>query len=551
MTRGSTTGNRQRTGVILLTALAVVAAACGGSDNATGTPDNVDQASPAVEAGDPIYGGKVVFGLAAESNGWDPTLGQWAPWGLTVARTIFDTLTTFDEEGNVQPHLAESFTPNDDFTEWVVKLRPDVRFHNGEVLDAAALQANWEFFAASPLTGPIFEVRPFSYEILSDLELKVTLPEPWAAFPGAFATQIGVVMAPETLGQDGPTRARQPIGTGPFKLDEWILDDHLTVIRNEDYWQEGLPYLDEIEFRPIIDPTSRSSALKAGDIDMAFFDEPNHWEVFSGDADFTVWQDPQAETPESFVMLNMLDPQLSDPRLREALALATDSTTFVEATTPGRDVATGPFKENSPWYAATDWPAFDLEAASELIDEVEADTGPVKIVLSVGPAVNQNQQAQLIAQMWAEAGVEVEIKATETAQLIIEVATGNFESVMWRQFDSPSPLLEAVWWQEAFANDIGEIALNFAHNRNPDLTAAIIAAQETDDVAEQKGYFTTVQEELASDMPYIWISHIDPAIVAGTSVAGMFNYRVPDSDAKVMSFMNSSNALTQIWVKPE
>jgi peptide/nickel transport system substrate-binding protein len=525
--------------------LAVVAVGCGGGGQGDG-----DQAGPTAPVGDPVDGGKLVYGLAAETNGWDPSLGQWAPWGLTVARTFFDTLSTFDEQGEVQPHLAESFTANGDFTEWVVKLRPDVTFHNGEELNAAAVQANWEFLAASPLTGPIYEAVPRTYEIVSDLELKVIFEQPWASFPETLATQIGVVMAPESLTQDPPTRARNPIGTGPFYLDDWVLDDHLTVIRNDDYWQEGLPYLDEIEFRPIVDPTSRGSALIAGDIDMAFFDEPNQIKVFEGRDDFVLWQDPQAETPESFIMLNTLDPQLSDPRLRQALAMATDATTMVNALTPGREVAFGPFKESSPWYAPSDYPTFDLDGSRELIDEIEAETGPIKIVLSVGPAVNLNQQAQLIAQMWDEAGVDVDIKATEATQLIIEVATGKFEAVGWRQFDSPSPLLEAPWWQEVFAADVGDIALNFARNRNPELSDALVDAQSTDVVVERRESIATVQEQLGADIPYIWLSHVDPTLITAPNVSNVFGYTVPGTDLRTMSFMNSANALTQIWINP-
>ncbi|MGI9576895.1 MAG: ABC transporter substrate-binding protein, partial [Microthrixaceae bacterium] len=141
-----------KVGIAVGLALVLVVTACGGTgDTADTGGTDVDDTSdlPVQEVdGDPVYGGKLVYALSTETDGWDPGAGQWAPWSLKVAKSIFDTLTIFDEEGNLHPHLAESFTPNDDWTEWAVALRPDVTFHNGEALNAEALKGTWEYFKA-------------------------------------------------------------------------------------------------------------------------------------------------------------------------------------------------------------------------------------------------------------------------------------------------------------------------------------------------------------------------------------------------------------------
>jgi peptide/nickel transport system substrate-binding protein len=257
--------NHRWRSIAALLVLGLVAGACGGGDDDTsgdGGPGASavtlpEDAMPPVNTDTPQPGGTLVYGLAGETIGWDPSTSQWGPWGMTEARTFFDTLTIFDENGEIQPYLAESFTPNDDYSSWVVKLRPGVTFHNGEELTAQVLKDNWDFFTASPLVGAIFE-RIESTTVLNDLELRADMVGQWVNFPKAFTTQIGVVMAPESLAADGPERANNPIGTGPFVFDEWIQDRYLRVVKNDDYWQEGLPYLDEIEFQPIPDPTSRA-----------------------------------------------------------------------------------------------------------------------------------------------------------------------------------------------------------------------------------------------------------------------------------------------------
>lgn len=533
----------------LIAAGAVIASGCGSGDS-TADPEAETVRPVQEEVGDPVDGGSLVYGLPAESNGWDPAGGNWAPWGMIVARTFFDTLTVFDENGDVQPHLAESLTPNEDYSEWVVKLRPDITFHNGEALNAEVLKANWEFLTSSPLTGAIFQVLPGEFEVISELELKATYPEPYATFPAAWATQLGVVMAPESLAQDGPTRARNPIGTGPFMMDEWVIDNHLTVVKNDNYWQEGLPHLNEIEFRPIVDQTSRSSALEAGDVDLAFFDNPSQFLDFQDDEDFVIWRDPKAETAESFMMFNTQTAPFDNPDLRRALAMATDARTFTEVMTPGREVASGPYEEDSRWFSQTSYPGYDPEAAKALIAEIEAETGaPVQVNITSSPSVTTAEQSQLIAQMWDEVGVDVQVQTAETATLIIDIATGNYQAVLWRQFDSASPTQETVWWSSDYVNDPGQISLNFARNANDATTAALIEARKTPEFDERYDHFAEVQEQLALDIPYVWLNHIETAVVAEAGVIGVLDYLVPGTEDRAMSFQNSAHFLPQVWIQ--
>jgi peptide/nickel transport system substrate-binding protein len=376
----------------------------------------------------------------------------------------------------------------------------------------------------------------------------------WVNFPEAWTTQIGVVQATESLEADNATRAQNPIGTGPFVFEEWVPDQFLRVSANEDYWQEGLPYLDEIEFRPIPDPTSRGASLRSGDIDVAQLEEIQELAQFVDDESFTVWKDERAETAESFVMLNTLQPPFDDLRVRQALAHATDKAVINQVINNGeRELANGPYRPGSPWYTEVDYPQFDLAAAQALIDEYEAEEGPISFTMEVGATGTLGAQtAQAIQEQWSQLGIEVELGSTEVASLIANVVTGNYTAVVWRQFDSPTPLQETVWWHEEGAPDVGQIGLNFARNRDDELSAALDASRtvETDD--EEKAQFDIAQQRLAADVPYIWITHIEPAIVAETGVANVLHATVPDADgARMMSFHNSAHALHQVWLVPD
>lgn len=549
---------RQRPGkrwtglVAACVAVALIAGACGGGSSATDEDagsSEVDDTSdlPVQEVeGDPVYGGDLVYALSTETDGWDPGAGQWAPWSLKVARSIFDTLTIFDEGGNLHPHLAESFTPSEDFTEWTVKMRPGVQFHNGQPMDAAALMGTWQYFQASPLTGRIFESM-IGMEVISDLDLRVTLSEPWVNMPAAFTTQIGVVLAPESLAADPATRKNHPIGTGPFVFEEWIPDQKLVVTRNDNYWQPELPYLDSVEFRIITDKDARESSVKTGDVDMGAFDAPSEFDE-KDVAGITVWKDTTTETPEQFIMLNTMKPPTDDVRVRTALALATNKDTVNRAVFDGlREVANGPYRPSSPWYAETDYPQYDPEAAKVLVDEYEAENGPINFKIWQSQA-NIPETTVILKEQWAAVGIDVQIDQSETASQIANVVLGNYDTLAWRQFDSPHPMQESVWWRQEEAPPLGQFGLNFARNVNPTLSAALDDARVAETFDEEYELYSIVQEELAADIPYIWLTHIEPEVAARDDVIDVLNYTIPGTDLRATSFMNSAHQMSQIWL---
>jgi ABC-type transport system substrate-binding protein len=539
--------------VALLVTLALVAAACGG-----GGDDSADEGdennTTTTDAGPPQMGGKIVYALSAETDGWDPSTSRWSPSGLVVANAIFDTLTRFNEDGEIEPYLAESLTPNDDYTEWTIKLRPDVTFHNDEPLNAAAVIKNIEFHVNSPLTGAIFDQIESAEPVEGDdLSLIVHTKEPFWNLPVALSTQIGVVAAPAML--DSEDRARNPVGTGPFMFEEWTPDASLTVVRNPNYWQTDedgnqLPYLDEIEFQPIIDPTTRASALQAGNVDVAQMNEPVALTSFEGeDSGFQIFTDPDSEQDEVFAMLNTSQPPFDSEVARQALAYATNREVVSETIGDGIwEPAEGPFRETSSWYTDVEYPDYDAAKAAELVQQYEEETGePLSFTIQTSPSSFALEIAQFLGQMWGESGIQVEIESLETSQLIAGVITGNYESALWYQFGSAHPLLESVWWHCDFVSDAGEIGLNFARNCNEELTQALDDARVDDDPANQKGYYDIVQEQLAADLPYIWLMHSDVAIVARDGVVSVFDYALP-SGSKGLPINNGAHPLQQVWL---
>ena len=237
----------------VLFAFALVAAACGGDDDETDGEEGTEVTDGGAEEGSdgegsddagadegdgggteevivddpdetPVAGGTLRYGLEADVDGINPTASALSAPGLMMANAVFDTLATYDENGAAVPHLAESFTPNEDASVWTIKLREGITFHDGTPLNIDAVIKNFEIQRADPLVG--LAVKPFYPEEnavvkVDDLTADFNLLEPNWYWPGALTGQLGYVSSPAWLDAavEDPTLDQQPVGTGPFVFE--------------------------------------------------------------------------------------------------------------------------------------------------------------------------------------------------------------------------------------------------------------------------------------------------------------------------------------------
>jgi peptide/nickel transport system substrate-binding protein len=219
----------------LLAVLAVVgllAAGCGGggddSEAADDTPSGA--ASDVSEQGDPVAGGSITVGLEAETNSWLPGTANFGNPGIAVALAIFDPLFRRDENGVIRPYLAESIESNTDLTEWTVRLRPDVLFHDGTPFDAAALKTVFDTYIKVPgsnLAAMVADVA--SLDVVDSLAVVYRLSEPNAAFDSVLAGAVGWPFSPTAAAEAGADAGSHPVGTGPFVFGVWQRDNRLVV----------------------------------------------------------------------------------------------------------------------------------------------------------------------------------------------------------------------------------------------------------------------------------------------------------------------------------
>lgn len=522
-------------------AIALLAGACGSkkSDDGSGTTPTTGANSNITLAatGDPTPGGTLTFGLEAESDGFNPTVNRWAISGTEVGLAIFDPLVAFDSSGHWQPYLAQSLTPNADYTVWTITVRPDIKFQDGTPLTGAAIATMFNAHLASALTKPALGPVE-SAKATGELTADITMKSPWVTFPDSLTSQIGMVPAPsmfDSTGAGTDASQRAPVGTGPFVFKSWEPDKSFVATKNAGYWRKDqngnqLPYLDQIEFRPIPDSDTRSSAVRTGDINemhTSDFDQIVKLRQEAKDGNVQIVED-QGESEEDMLIINTEDPALSDVRVRKAMALATDKEVFNTTINAGiGEIANGVFKPDSKWYSPNDYPQFDKAAAAQLVQEYTAEKGsPPTFTLGTTPTPINQLAVQLLQQMYNDVGMKVDVKTTEQASFIADAVTGKYQVNLWRQFGAVDPDADALWWYSANAS--GGLTLNIARNKDAAIDAGLDQGRtSTDDAVRKEGY-AALQKGFATDIPYIWLDHALWAIVAANNVRGITNGPLPD-----------------------
>jgi len=551
-------GNRPvRSGLLLaavLVTVSLMSAACGGSSSSTSSTDNSVAASTAKgtnitvpDPGSPQSGGTLRVGLNAETGGWSPSQSQWAGSAYMVGAAIFDFLAEYDSNGKAQPYLAESITPNATFTEWSVKMRPNVTFQNGEKCDAAALQLNFDSQQKSLLTGPVFAVVS-NVAIVDDLTVKLTMKQPWSTFIDQMTTQPGAIAAPAMINApDGGVRS--PIGTGPFSFVSWIPDNKLETKKNPNYWRSGYPLLDAVEFQVVPDLSSRASALQSGTVDMLEMGDVTQIKKLLdlGEAGkIQIYTNQGIQQSETFTALNMAAPPFDDPLARQILAYGLDRDTLSSTIYQGLfPPALGPFSEDEPGYTKTAMPTYDQAKARELEKQYEQKYGkPLEFTYLITPqpeivAIGEVGQASL-----AEIGVKMTLKPEDQATLVSDVILGNYQGTGFILFGSTKLDVNYVFISANTVKPVGQLSLNFTRNSDPILEQALQDARKTDDPTEQAAQYKIVQDQMAKDLNFIFLVRNLDVVAYSNQTHGLVGQTLPDGSPMQNSVLPT---LDQAW----
>ncbi|WP_417581685.1 ABC transporter substrate-binding protein [Pelagibacterium sp.] len=366
----------------------------------------------------------IVVGLVLEPPHMDPTSNAAAAIDEVVYANLFEGLTRFGSDGAIEPALAASWDVSDDGLVYTFHLSEGVRFHDGSEFSADDV-----VFSLDRARGDnSVNAQKFLFadiatvEAADDATVVVTLGQPNGNFPFNMAWGDAVIVAPESA----DTNVTEPVGTGPFRFEDWRQGDSVVLVRNDDYWGEPAQ-LERATFRFISDPTAAFAAMMAEDVDtFPVFPAPETLAQLDADPRFEVVVG--TTEGETILAMNNGREPLNDVRIREAIAHAIDRQAVIDGAMFGYGTPIGThFAPHHPAYLdLTSLSQYDPERSREIL--AEAGVSDVQLSLALPPPVYARRGGEIIAAQLREVGIATEIVNVEWAQWLEQVfGNGDFD----------------------------------------------------------------------------------------------------------------------------
>ncbi|HEX2981608.1 MAG TPA: ABC transporter substrate-binding protein, partial [Anaerolineaceae bacterium] len=456
-------------------------------------------AAPTEAPAGPKAGGTLVFARASEAQGLDPHL-QTAFSSFVVLEFIFESLFAYGDNMELEPRLAESYEWSDDGLTLTVKLRPNVKFHNGDDMTAEDVKFSYERIlneetgaAARSYFTSITEIN-----VIDPLTVEFKLDKADATILSAM---VNADILDKKLIEGGADPATEVVGTGPFMLEEWQPDKVLMLAKNPNYWMPGLPLLDKIEMRVIPDEAAILAAMRAGEVDFAQFNDPTialTAEQSGGDVQLL----RQPALAYHVLQLNPARDIFKDERVRNAISCALDRQQVIDSAALGEGKVTPPI--TNPFFAAPldelNCYKPDLEKAKQLL----ADAGVSDLSFTIMAASDEPPtavaEAQSIQAQLAEIGVTVEIEVLELGVYVQRWLDADFDATVALNGGGAEPALEmGRYWEH------GGTFTDVSNWQTDEIDALLKEARVETDQNKRKELYLEVQKQLAAASPWVWM----------------------------------------------
>lgn len=425
-------------------------------------------------------GGTLTVGVETDARGFDAVKGGVLGISAgTVSLAVHDTLLKYNENTKqFEPNLATSWEQSADSKSWTVKLRTDVKFHDGtaftskdvadhfnRILDPANKSRSRSFITA--ITGVV---------ALDDHTVRFDLAHPWLPLLGNLASPSMIGLIPSSANVAADKQNREPVGTGPFVFSSWAGGDRITIKKNPNYWNKGAAHLDEIVFRILPDTQARFASLRSGEIDLIWTDR--------GSSILEAQKDPKLTTVvrdskgAAITFINASKPPLDDVRVRQALSHAWNQTAILKVTWKDtRPFAEHPLGTDSKCDAG--YRHYDPAKAKALL----ADYGkPVKIDMIHTTTPRGREFGEIYQQLLKQVGIELELVPVDQNTLVKKVFTNDYMISGWRIGDADDV------GPQTFALSYSKSSYNLSRLKSPEMDKAAFAMRTAADPETREKY---------------------------------------------------------------
>ena len=467
--------------LVITLVIAVVIAACGPTGTAPAPPSQSEA---------PQKGGALVIGMGSEPASFDPPNYKLTT-DLIVTRLVFDGLVSFDNSLKLVPALATKWSQSAPTT-WRFELRSGVKFSDGTPFAARDVKASLERGAKKP-RGDAFIGFIKGVDVINESTVDVQLKAPFGPFLQHMATPVAAITSADHLAKSSDdVLALNPIGTGPFKLSEYVPKQRSVLVRNDAYWGQAV-YLDKVTFQLIPDEAARYAALKSGQLDVVESPPPHEAVAIAKSTDLQLVKSPA--TRDVRLGFNLTDKTLSNVKLRQAITLAVDSKSLVDFVVEGL----ARFADNgwAPPEILKAEPAltmpFDKVKAKQVLAEAGYPNGlSLEIATSQGRYLRDKEMAEAIQQQLKEIGITANIKVIEFAAYLDYLSSKKTSQLFilgWGNSTGDPAVASRQNWAS-------KSAFNYAGYNDPEMDRILDEAEQTTDQAKRQQLYQQMQKKL-------------------------------------------------------
>ncbi len=463
------------------------------------------------------------IGLAEDPDNLDPTTaGSYV--GRVVLAAMCDKLFDIDANLNIVPQLALSHATSEDGKTVTIKLRPGVKFHDGEPFDAAASKFTLDRHMTMQGSFRRAELAQIDkVEVDDPLTIRLLLKAPFSPLIAQLTDRSGMMVSPKAVREAGDKFVAKPICAGPFRFVERVAQEKIVLDRFPDYWDKDRIHIDRVTYFSIPDSTVRLANLRSGALDIMERLLATDIPTVRGDNRLKLATRPSLAYTGLTINLANTD-QAKNPlgqhaKVRQALELTIDREALNQV------VFNGEFTPGNQWSSPTNpyyiqkfpIPKRNIEKAKALIKEAGIAT-PITLDLMVPNQPDVKQVSEVIQAMAAEAGFELKIRLTEFATSLSEGTKGNFQVYLIGWSGRVDPDQNVI-------NHLGcNTPFNWGKYCNEKTQAALNEARTVSDPAKRKVAYEAALTQIEADRPLIYLYH--QALIFAHS-AKLEGYRQP------------------------
>ena len=445
----------------------------------------------------------------AEWTGLDPHVASTVS-SFHVLANVVESLTTNNDNLELTPLLATDWSQSDDGLTWTFNLREGVNFTNGEEMTSEHVVFSMNrILDPDTGSGRVAAVGGAGtvWEAMGDYSVIVTTPEPNAILPILLSSRATAVVHPDSVDENGVIVV--PIGTGPFTVEDLDGTISMTLARNEDYWQEGLPLLDAVEITVIQEDAAREAALLGGEVDFVTSIAPQAVQALQENPDVNVLVSPALAY--KYIGLNLMREPFDDVRVRQAIAYAINRDDLCAAGDFGlcTPLYGGPIDTASPWHFDYAPYSQDIEKAKALMAEAGYADGFEMELMPTSTYQDTVRQAQVLQAQLGAIGIRTTINAPEWAEWL--ELEGNFRYdgyiCSWNGLID----VEQYYYLQHRTDEV----FNFTGYSDPAFDALVEQGRTISDFDDRYAIYEQANQILVDAVPYVYF--YNPAFVRAMS----------------------------------